>query len=198
MAESSVAGIFKILIKIPIVIVISYLIINVYAFSLSYFRILGASYSLQQIVMENNYLPEREANSFEKYLQSLETGFLTNITAVVYTDTDISDASGYTGRNTDGRILDATSFGVVVGNNSRQQYGDTAYVGIVSNFSALWPFRYDQLIEEGGVQGYSDATGIHNTRFRDEEDLRNNRLHTTAKIDIIHPVIGLQYYSDLE
>lgn len=198
MAESSVAGIFKILIKIPIVIVISYLIINVYAFSLSYFRILGASYSLQQIVMENNYLPEREANSFDKYLSSLETGFLTNITAVVYTNTDVTDASGYTGRDTDGSILQPTSFNTVIGNNSRQQYGDTAYVGIVSNFRALWPFRYDQLIEEGGVQGYSNSTGIHSTTFKDEEELKNNRLYSTAKIDIIHPIIGLQYYSDLE
>lgn len=205
MTESSVASIFKTLVKVPIVIVVSYLILNIFAFALSYFRILGASYSLQQIIMENNYLPEQEAASFARYLKSLETDFLTNVSAVVYTDIDPS--MSYTGRDDAGALLKSTTYSGVIGNNSRTQYGSTAAVGIVSNFKALFPWRYDQMFQNsdakknysgGGVEGWKVDNNIDSMNFRSDEDLHKNRLFSTARIDIIHPVIGLQYYSDLE
>lgn len=195
--ENSIASIFKILIKIPIIISVSYLILNVFAFALCYFKILGASYSLQQIVMENNYLPTNEAKAFDNYLDGLESSFLDNITAVVYTDNPTEGSS--TGRDSrTGSVLTKTNY--VVGNNKRSQYGDTAYVGIVSDFHAMWPFSYKELfVNETGTEGYkgSNAT-IGSTQFKSEEELNRTRKQSTAKIDIIHPVIGLQYYSDLE
>lgn len=197
MTESSVASIFKTLIKVPIVIVVSYVILNIFAFALSYFRILGASYSLQQIIMENNYLPEQEANSFAEYLDSLETDFLTDISAVVYTDID--PTLSYTGREPDGSMVKSTTYAGVIGNNARVQYGNTASVGVISNFKALFPFRYDQLFQNGeGVEGWKVNNNIDNMAFKTNEELKKGRLFSTAKIDIVHPVIGLQYYSDME
>lgn len=195
--ENSVASIFKILIKIPIIISVSYLILNVFAFALCYFKILGASYSLQQIVMENNYLPSNEARAFDNYLDGLETAFLDNITAVVYTNNPSESTS--TGRDSrTGEVLTATNY--VVGNNKRVQYGDTAYVGIVSDFHALWPFSYKELfVNETGTEGWGNSNAAAGSvQFKTEEELNNTRKQSTAKIDIIHPVIGLQYYSDLE
>jgi hypothetical protein len=205
MTENSVASIFKILIKIPIIISVSYLILNIFAFALSYFKILGASYSLQQIVMENNYLPVSEVESFNKYLRGsdgssgLQTSFLDNIYAVVYTDSEATSLSACSGRKSDGSFQ-KTNNGII-GNNARTQYGSTAYVGIVSNFHALWPFSYNELfVNNAGVTGWKSGTGssVKETTFKSAEDLEKSRKKSTAKIDVIHPVIGLQYYSDLE
>lgn len=198
MTENSVASVFKTLVKVPIVIVVSYLILNIFAFALSYFRILGASYSLQQIIMENNYLPEQEAKSFQVYLKSLETDFLTNITPVVH---NIDEPTAYPGwgRDSDGKIIRTGLTNGVWGSNKRVQYGNTTICGIVSDFRALFPWRYDQLTEAGGVEGYNvEDNDITNAGFKTDEELKRDRLYSTAKIDIVHPVIGLQYYTDLE
>lgn len=198
MSENSVASIFKTLVKVPIVIVVSYLILNIFAFALSYFRILGASYSLQQIIMENNYLPEQEAQSFQKYLKSLETDFLTNITPVVHNLDEPTEYPGF-GRDSDGRVISTGLTNGVWGSNERTQYGNTTICGIVSDFKALFPWRYDQLTQAGGVEGWRvEDNEYTNAGFRTDEELHRDRLFSTAKIDIIHPVIGLQYYTDLE
>lgn len=206
MTENSVASIFKILVKIPIIISVSYLIFNIFAFALCYFKVLGASYSLQQIVMENNYLPVNEADAFNKYLRGsssidldgLETVFMDNIYAVVYTDNPVASTS--TGRDRDGNVDTDSAVNGVIGNNKRVQYGDTAYVGIVADFHAMWPWSYNELfVNDAGVTGWAGQYDARpqETTFKSASEIENRR-QSTAKIDIIHPVIGLQYYSDLE
>lgn len=79
MAEN-VKFIFKSLIKVPVIILVVYAVFNVFAFSLSYFKILGFSYVAMQTVVENNYIPEQERNTLDTYLNSMETSMLENLT----------------------------------------------------------------------------------------------------------------------
>ena len=53
MAEN-VKFIFKTLIKVPIIIFVTYFIVNLFAFTVSYFRLLGVSYVVLQTAIENN------------------------------------------------------------------------------------------------------------------------------------------------
>ena len=75
--SDGVKFIFKTLLKVPIIILVTYAIFNAFAFSLSYFKILGFSYVAMQTAVENNYLPTQELNTLTTYLTDLETEMLT-------------------------------------------------------------------------------------------------------------------------
>lgn len=75
----SVKSIFKILFKIPIIILVCYAIFNIFAFGLSYFKLIGISYVVMQTAIENNYIPEDDRITIEDYMNTMKTGVLTNI-----------------------------------------------------------------------------------------------------------------------
>lgn len=114
--SDSVKSIFKILIKIPVIIAISYLILNVFAFGISYVRLLSISYSIMQVAMENNYLPENEMNVIKEHIN------------------EIAPAGDTGGILQNGKII-------TTGGNNRKQYGEQVTVGIQADFKWLVPFE---------------------------------------------------------
>lgn len=85
--EDSVRRIFSTLIKVPIIILVSYLIFNIFAFTLSYFKLLGISYVVMQTAVENNYIPDAEMETLTKYVQSLSTSVLENAEIIAINNT---------------------------------------------------------------------------------------------------------------
>ena len=113
--------IFKSLMKVPIIILVCYLVLNILVFAFSYFRLMGVSYVIMQTAVENNYLPAQELNSLNAYAAGMVTGFLDNISVVCDTN------------NTNGIAYNATS------DNIRTQYGTEMTVGITANFHWIFP-----------------------------------------------------------
>ena len=108
----NVKFIFKTLLKVPITIFVIYAVFNVFAFSLSYFKILGFSYVAMQTAVENGYIPEQEMNTLENYLFSLETDMLDNASLVVDTGS---------------------------GTNTKVQYGTPITVTVSAHYRFIWP-----------------------------------------------------------
>lgn len=74
--------IFKTLIKIPCIIMVLYLIFNIFAFSLTYFRMLGASYAVMNTALINNYIPPQEKKDLQQYIDGFETQNVKDITLI--------------------------------------------------------------------------------------------------------------------
>ena len=83
--NESVKFIFKTLLKVPVFILVAYAIFNLFAFSFSYFKIMGFSYVAMQTAVENNYFPQTEYNTLTTYLNGLETAMLENATLTIDT-----------------------------------------------------------------------------------------------------------------
>ena len=140
----SVISIFKILIKVPFLICVSYLILNLFGFAVCYFKMLGIAYSLQQVVMENNYLPEREEDAIAKYtinvLESDRTNaarFLHNATIFVGSE----DTLNATAKSFEDVCL-ANNSNKVAGDNKRQQYGQPVTVAVAADFKIMVLFKF--------------------------------------------------------
>lgn len=176
---SGVKMIFSTLVKVTAYIIASFLVFNLVAFTISYFRVVGASYSLQQVVMDNNYLTEQDLQSFNTYLSKLDTAYLTNLHVVINTDPS-------------GTQTDRDTF-----INEREQYGNVVEVGIAADYNFIMPLMRNQMTQDdGGVNGLNtgrNAVWLSSAELKQKRE--NNRAH--ANIDVINPVVGLQYYSDL-
>ncbi len=108
--EDSIKTIFKTLIKVPVIIMVSYLIFNIFAFGISYLKILGLSYVVMQTAIENNYIPQEEKNSLELYMtNSIQTPMLQNVSFTPNTT--------YT----------------------RRQYGNMVTAGVQATYKFIWP-----------------------------------------------------------
>jgi hypothetical protein len=168
--EEEVKFIFKTLIKVPIIILITYLVFNLFAFAFTYFRLLGFSYVAMQTVVENNYIPATEATTLTNYLNSMETDILTNLK--LGCDTNPSDAT----------FCDDITDPATRGQNERVQYGKPITVTVSARYKWVWP-----LIQPKGVDGEGDATLL--SANTDEESMKHN-------IVIQYTVPGLKYYPD--
>ena len=108
--EDSLRSIFKILIKVPIWIMTMYLIFNLYTLVNSYFKLLGVSYVVMQVAMENNYIPETEYETLNNYIENsiVIDGILDNV--------------------------------IIEGSDSdRVQYGTPIEVGVTGTWHSKWP-----------------------------------------------------------
>ncbi len=72
----NVKFIFNTLLKVPIIIMVSFFIFNIFAVANTYLKLLGFSYVAMQVAVENNYIPETEKMTLENYLHSIETNWL--------------------------------------------------------------------------------------------------------------------------
>lgn len=171
--------IFKVLIKVPVMIVALYLVFNAFAFGLTYFKLLGLSYVVMQTAVENNYIPPLELETLSSYLDDIaDTGVITEAAIVVE---DVNDAS----------IKPATE---------RRQYGSPVTVGVSANYKFIMPLTpKEQLVNPGegfegmdkskSFSGYADDATLESRR-QAIEDRKNN-------INMIYTVPGLKYYPDL-
>lgn len=60
--SDGVSFIFKTLIKVPVYTVIVYLVFNCFTFGSAYFKMLGASHTIEMMVLEDNYLTDTTRN----------------------------------------------------------------------------------------------------------------------------------------
>lgn len=181
--NDGVKFIFKTLIKVPFIICVSFFIFNIFAFTVSYFRIVGASNTLQQAIMDNNYLVDSDYYTFEGYTKMLKTKCLDNIQIIVDTDGNDYDPKHYQEHN------------------EREQYGNVITCGITARFKPIIPLIYTDTLEDGKVKGYGSTetgasggtkTGAELERLRKKKNEKAER-----NITVVTKVVGMQYYSDL-
>lgn len=162
--------IFKTLIKVPIIIVITYLIFNIFAFAFTYFKLLGFSYVAMQTAVENNYIPSNEESTLLSYLDSMETGIVTDLK--LGCDTNLADST---------MCLDLRDT-ATNSQNKRVQYGNSITVTVSARYMWIWPLMNPSSGEQG------DATLL--SANEDEDSMKDN-------IVIQYTVPGLKYYPDL-
>jgi len=174
----SVKFIFKTLIKVPIFIMVTYIIFNIFAFSITYFRLLGFSQVLVQTAVRNNFIPPEEFIILQNYLDSITDTYV------------IAEAS---------IVIEEEGSDIPVA-TERRQYGEPVTVGVQARFSPIWPLSpRDQLIDqEDGIPGFGGDFG----GFAGEAELEARRAALraaeNANIRIVYTVPGLRYYPDLQ
>ena len=170
--NDSVKFIFKTLIKVPVIILVSYFVFNLFAFTFTYFRLLGFSYVAMQTVVENNFIPPDEQTTLTNYLNSLETGVVSNL--AVGCDTNVSnDASN------GGPYIDITN---PDNDNIRVQYGTPITVTVSAKYTWVFPLA-NTMAENPSDSAHADGLTYH-------ENSDNN-------IVISYTVPGLKYYPDM-
>lgn len=187
--------IFKTLIKVPIIIAVSYGVFNIFAFCFIFFKVLGLSYVIMQTAVENNYLPQRELEQLYDYVKQMEED--------IYMIENADIIVGYDGTNyivTGGDMSPAT-----IDNDARHkvQYGKTVTIGITCDYIFIWPLDY-RTNSSGDVErseGFYGNSGTVDTGFSDEsikDAIDNNTaIETNNNIVITYTVPGLKYYPDL-
>jgi len=117
--SETVKFIFKCLIKVPVIILVSFAIFNIFAFWVSSNKMIGLSYTVQQVAVENNYIPASERSSLENYMQNeLQTDILQSV-----------------------RFTQGTTF-------TKQQYGSQVKVGVEANYKFIWPLQPRDMTEK--------------------------------------------------
>lgn len=165
-----VKTIFKTLIKVPIIILASYAVFNVFAFLLSYMKLLGVSYVALQTGVENNYIPPNEQSTLQYYMtNSLETGVLSNV-----------------------KFTDGTTF-------ERKQYGEEITIGVEAKYNFIWPLMPTEQIH-GEFEGLNSTNNFGGYRTDAElEQARQDKIdNSDTNIVIKYNVPGLRYYPDLD
>lgn len=172
--SDTVKFIFKTIIKVPIIIIVCYLVFNVFAFGLSYFKMLGLSYVAMQTAVENNYIPQAERQSLSSYMtDTLQTDILQNVN---FTEgSDITDGS-------------------------RKQYGGTVTVGVSAHYKFLWPLQpKEQHAGDAGVDGMNNSGSYRGDKSDQEmKDAREAYDSDRNNIVIEYKVPGLKYYPDMD
>lgn len=173
--EDAVKGIFKTLIKIPVIILVCFGVFNVFAFGLSYFNMLGLSYIVMQTAIENNFIPNEDRITIQNYMDSMETAVLSDI------------------RFTDNTQMD------------RKQYGETIEVGVQARYNFIFPLTTKEQLHGDGVQGLKETTSgdnFGNTGYRSNAELENIRRdkmdNAKSNIVIKYKIPGLKYYPDMD
>lgn len=168
----TVKFIFKTLIKVPVFIAIAFIILNLVAFGLSYFKVLGASFVVLQTAVENNYIPAAEKDSLNNYLKSQESEMLSDFRL------------GGTTANID----------------EPNQYGTEMNIGVTATFRPIWPLMVNEQTRDGeGIQGISDSRSFSGYLSDSELEAEREKKRTNNEIRIVYNnVPGLKYYPSLE
>lgn len=222
--EDGVKFIFRTLIKIPCFVIIAYIIFNLFCFSITYFKMMGASYAIMQVSMENNYIPKTELDSLNSYVQQFNsasnngniteangTNMISDIKIVKGTNEYIfnDSTSTYERKFENVAWMDGdTKVSSVDAKKDRKQYGETITYGLTYKYNWIWPLNTNQLAKTVGGSENKDGSedgvaglGGGQTTLRSRADyIRNgkNTLDSEGTIEFIHTVPGLQYYSDLD
>ncbi len=203
--SDEVKFIFKTLLKVPIIIVVSFLILNLFAFFFVYFKVLGLSYVVMQTAVENNYLPKTEVNTLCNYAYTFEDiPMVTNAAIIVgrdssnnyeYTQTAvdtsqlISGSDDDSGKNAIGDVgtknynYHAPDSGDANTALHKVQYGKPVTVGVHCGYKLVWPLGYKETIDgvdaTGTSQGVGDGVqgfdGTGVTAFKGTAQLENDR-----------------------
>ena len=159
---------------------ISYAILNLFAFGLSYFKVLGFSYVLMQTAVENNYIPTSEMEQLNKYLDDISSTYVLDNALIITKDPDNTVTK------------DATV---------KRQYGEEVYVGVSVHYRFIWPLTpKDQLSDtsssfvgmtDNNFSGFASTSVLEARRKAIEDNVQNNILFE-------YRVPGLKYYPDIK
>lgn len=179
--SDAVRYIFKTLIKVPVFIAVAYLIFNIFAFTLTYFKMLGFSYVVMQTATQNNYLPDAERITLQNYLDSISNVYIIDDAKLILSGTEANEST-----------LPA---------NQKRQYGQSVTVGVQCHYKFIWPLQpKEQLQNEGeGFIGMSDNSAFSGFAGSDVLTARREEYEANPKNNIIikYTVPGLKYYPDL-
>lgn len=181
--SDNVKFIFKTLLKVPIIILVSYLIFNLFAFVFSYFRLVGLSYVTMQTAVENNFLPNTELRTLQNYADSLVVpGIFDNIQ--VCCDTSVEAGA------------DGMDYSLDVSNNSKVQYGTPIAVSITAKYTWVFPLvntfgagKDERYAAESAAAAGNGGNGVIYNDI--------NNANSEHNIVITYVVPGLKYYPDL-
>lgn len=188
--EDSVKYIFKTLIKVPVIIAVAYFVFNLFAFTITYFKVLGLSYTAMQVAVENNYIPETEKNTLTAYAADLTNSIEMIDNFEIGCDTNLSNDIECT------NILGPEA----ATENRREQYGTPMTITVGCHYRVIWPLMPTQQKSNGvAVEGLNNsyAPGADLTDAQLEalrEDIADNPQNN---IVITYTVPGLKYYPDL-
>lgn len=201
--SDEVKFIFKTLIKVPVIIMVSFFILNVFAFFFIYFKVLGTSYVIMQVAVENNYLPASEIQQLYTYINDWNASaggvpMVENAGIIVFTDgTDVKTMTN---------ISDTTPIYGEKDARTRKQYGNSVTCGIRCDYTMVWPLSYRETFKGADYDTTSDTTGVAGfdgeggaDGFKDDTELETMREGKwyTFPIEITYTVPGLKYYPDM-
>lgn len=185
----SVKFIFKTLIKVPLIIMATYIVFNLFGFVFTYFRLLGFSYVAMQTAVENNYIPTSESQTLQSYLDSMDTGIVSNLALGC-------DTTG----SSDGIMLDCNSDEGKT-QNEKVQYGTEITVSVCAKYNWIWP-GMNMAGKDGaranamGITAPEDGEGGL-VEAVDEATTTDPSDPSQFNIIIQYTVPGLKYYPDL-
>lgn len=189
----NVKFIFKTLLKVPIIILVSFAVLNVFAFALSYFKLLGVAYVSMQTAIENNYIPVQEKTTLEQYLVAQETSMLENTSLTCITGDAATSVDPHTLAPYDDSY------------NIRYQYGAPMTITVSAHYRFVWPLMPSEQTSNGIAAAGHAVSGVSNGYIRgndlNEDQLENRRgtyeNNVQNNIYISYTVPGLKYYPDL-
>lgn len=167
--------IFKTLIKVPVIILVAYLIFNIFAFAFTYFRLLGFSYVAMQTAVENNFIPPEEQETLTSYLDSLETYMVSNLALGCDTNTTNDAVNG-------GPYIDITQ---PDNDNIKVQYGTPMTITVSAKYTWIFPLVNTSKYDDDNPKDGPNAMGL---TYNENSD--NN-------IVISYTIPGLKYYPDM-
>lgn len=152
--SDEVKFIFKTLIKVPCIIVVAYIVLNIFGLFYTWFTLIGLQNVLTTTIANNNYI---NANTMDEIVAQLgkmqETAFIDHINLVVGTDgagepivVPVARKNATTGAN-ETVTPDAATIGSALGvlNNEKTnimtkcQYGNYKTIGIQCFYTIQWP-----------------------------------------------------------
>ena len=213
--SDSVKFIFKTLIKVPVLIFIAYMFLNIFAFFFIYFKTLGLSYVVMQETVENNFMTQSEFNQMNDYLEKInEIPLVVNASIIygkgsdgkpVYCPVNSSNRmTGYSGsiHGPSGRTVTTDSA------FHKSNYGTAKTVGIHCEFKIVWPLDYNianRSVANNTTQTFKGAKNkvIMKTKYKMKNDYYNKQHDNKSKhkfsvkipLNIYYTVPGLRYYA---
>ena len=194
--SSAVAKVFKTLAMVPVAIAAVFLVFNLFGYITSYFRLLGLSYMVQSIIVENNYIPTAE----QVMLANGSVGACAGNCVLSGRDTNGDGALEGVLASYETSIL--RNVRIVHGDGTRnncpfqrKQYGGTCVVQIAADYVWAVPFMPQQV--EVDTSRYDDSR-LNTQIITDGHDgvtAIENGVVTPMVISYTLP--GLAYYPDL-
>jgi hypothetical protein len=187
--EDEVKFIFKTLIKVPCIIFVAYLILNLLLFSYTYFKLLGMSYVVMQTCVENNYIPNSEFTDLLNYVDDLNTN--TNGVSS-YTDGNIT-----TNYNADSEVVSCA--GLIIGNGTHNNHSADIvvfYSAPLCADGAQHDLTYAFVDNTVGVNIISDINSISFTSALTRKQYGNSKyVGVYARYKMVWPLTYNQTYT---
>ena len=211
--SDDVKFIFKTLIKIPVIVVISYLILNIVMFINFYFKGLGDSYLLMQTVAINNYLPLQEQQNMQSVGENL-MNYSSDGTHSAFVDRVVMGYSKLSSAKSDYQIrneivnagdLVSIEYPTDAGRTGKYQYGTAIQCYLAYRFIWQMPLAKDgeQGLSVDGLGNNTDANSRVGGTFYlgngDTTELGVNNMSGDNGAIIIYKYVvpALKYYPDL-